>query len=411
AQNGTVALDADGDPLFTAAQGYTGPASFTYTVQNQNGATDQATVTLQVRSNGPFVTTSFADRDRAVVADLGARESADAARILLLGDSITHGFNVLAGWRAPLWESITQEEGLWVDFVGGRTDNAALTFHDPDHQGVPGILTDTVADQITGIAADNPSDIALILLGANNAINNKVSTFAESMMQILTTLHAANPNGMFLVSDLSPMLRADRDARIDEINAELPSVIADAQALGINAVLLSGAGSSLTVGDLNDGVHPDEGGHDKFAEAWLAGLGANATIDGGTYQGTPEAIASDIDGLIGSDFGDRLSGDAGANQIIGGAGDDWIEGRGGYDVLWGEAGRDQFVFSAQDDDDVIMDFNAAEDIVYLRSAAGASMSTSQSGADAIVAFGDTTVTLYNTDEDDITFEFIEDALV
>ncbi|MEL6980172.1 MAG: LamG-like jellyroll fold domain-containing protein, partial [Pseudomonadota bacterium] len=52
AQNGTVALDADGDPLFTAAQGYTGPASFTYTVQNQNGATDQATVTLAVAEAG-----------------------------------------------------------------------------------------------------------------------------------------------------------------------------------------------------------------------------------------------------------------------------------------------------------------------------------------------------------------------
>ncbi|NJO45928.1 MAG: tandem-95 repeat protein [Oscillatoriales cyanobacterium RM2_1_1] len=57
-QNGTVVRDpATGNITFTPTPGYTGPASFTYTVDDGNGGTDTATVTLNVTpsSNQPPV--------------------------------------------------------------------------------------------------------------------------------------------------------------------------------------------------------------------------------------------------------------------------------------------------------------------------------------------------------------------
>jgi hypothetical protein len=49
-QNGTVKLNG-GDPIFKAAAGYSGPASFMYTVNDGNGGTAKATVSIDVRSN------------------------------------------------------------------------------------------------------------------------------------------------------------------------------------------------------------------------------------------------------------------------------------------------------------------------------------------------------------------------
>ncbi len=48
ARNGTVDLNPDGTVTFTPAPNYSGPASFTYTIEDGNGGTDTATVTVNV---------------------------------------------------------------------------------------------------------------------------------------------------------------------------------------------------------------------------------------------------------------------------------------------------------------------------------------------------------------------------
>ena len=47
-----------------------------------------------------------------------------------------------------------------------------------------------------------------------------------------------------------------------------------------------------------------------------------------------------VEGVQGSDFDDRITGDAGANRLLGGAGDDVIDGGAGRDTLGGGAGVD-----------------------------------------------------------------------
>ncbi len=48
ARNGTVDLNPDGTVTFTPAPNYSGPASFTYTIDDGNGGSDTATVTVNV---------------------------------------------------------------------------------------------------------------------------------------------------------------------------------------------------------------------------------------------------------------------------------------------------------------------------------------------------------------------------
>lgn len=58
-------------------------------------------------------------------------------------------------------------------------------------------------------------------------------------------------------------------------------------------------------------------------------------------------IFFNIEGVEGSDFGDRLRGDANANVLLGGDGDDNLNGAGGDDQLDGGAGIDVFDASAE----------------------------------------------------------------
>jgi serralysin len=73
-----------------------------------------------------------------------------------------------------------------------------------------------------------------------------------------------------------------------------------------------------------------------------------------------------IEGLVGSEHNDTLTGNALANGITGGPGDDIIAGNGGIDILNGGPGGDTFLFNATKDGggntgDLIVDFVSGED--------------------------------------------------
>ncbi|OUR77293.1 hypothetical protein A9Q83_11335 [Alphaproteobacteria bacterium 46_93_T64] len=79
---------------------------------------------------------------------------------------------------------------------------------------------------------------------------------------------------------------------------------------------------------------------------------------GGTQTG--------IDTLIGGDGDDIIFADDGADSLIGGDGDDTLIGGHGADTLYGQDGDDVFrTMSADDGDDIIMDFVEGEDVIDL----------------------------------------------
>ena len=128
-----------------------------------------------------------------------------------------------------------------------------------------------------------------------------------------------------------------------------------------------------------------------------------ADLTAGVFTDGNSSTISRIEGIIGSDFDDRLSGDNGKNVFEGGKGDDQIDGRGGKDQikggrgddtleggdgndrikgdagadciiggagddkLSGGPGRDTFVFAIGDGDDTIFRFQKGKDIIELDS--------------------------------------------
>ena len=82
-------------------------------------------------------------------------------------------------------------------------------------------------------------------------------------------------------------------------------------------------------------------------------LGGDSTISG-------SGVA---DNLIGG--ADNISGNAGRDRISGGIGDDILDGGKNGDILVGGEGGDTFVFTTASGKDVVMDFDAAADVLDL----------------------------------------------
>ena len=99
-------------------------------------------------------------------------------------------------------------------------------------------------------------------------------------------------------------------------------------------------------------------------KAMLADIGWE--IDGFIKQGTTPAIATDgPETIFGSILADTINGLRGNDQIQGNAGDDILRGGPGRDVIFGQAGRDTFALAPGDDQNEVMDFDLAHEVIRL----------------------------------------------
>jgi Ca2+-binding RTX toxin-like protein len=125
-----------------------------------------------------------------------------------------------------------------------------------------------------------------------------------------------------------------------------------------NDILEGGAGADTLTG----GAGIDTASYVASAAGVIVAIGSTST--GGDAAGD---ILLQIEQVIGSAFGDVITGDAGANTLWGMAGDDVLTGGGGADVLKGGAGNDHFSYAATGDStvaaagrDTILDFSTGD---------------------------------------------------
>jgi Ca2+-binding RTX toxin-like protein len=88
------------------------------------------------------------------------------------------------------------------------------------------------------------------------------------------------------------------------------------------------------------------------------------TIRGGGQGGLGSARISNVERVIGTGFGDSMSGSFGGDTLEGREGDDTLSGMGGNDTLIGGTGRDSFVFNTPPEAsnvDLVTDFVSGTD--------------------------------------------------
>jgi serralysin len=131
------------------------------------------------------------------------------------------------------------------------------------------------------------------------------------------------------------------------------------------AIMNGGAGNDTLIGGangdtINGGDDVDQVRYVVSNAAVQVDLGAG-TASGGHAQGD---VITFVENLVGSQYGDTLTGDGGENRIEGLNGDDRINGGGGRDFLFGGAGADEFVYDTFNWDlDLIYDFTDGIDMI------------------------------------------------
>ncbi len=356
------------------------------------------------------LTISYQSSSVAKIVDLRAGFTADAARVLPLGDSITDGFEVgkarsiWDGYRGDLFERVT-DAGLWVDYVG-QYERGPDTLADRDHQGKGGIKAIEVAPNATAIAEAHDPDIVLLKLGTNDVLRdaNADDVVPDTILDIIEDIAAVVPDAHILVSELAPLdpdvyradlsssFRADGDVLAAAVNDQLPGIVAQARAQGIEASLVRQTGLSDSAADLGDGVHPTDQGYATIADNWFDALNDDVGTSARTFAGDAQSLPNDVQNVTGSAQGDLLVGNGRANRLDGAGGNDRLDGAGGDDVLTGGNGDDVFVASRGDD--IITDFRANADRIDVdRLLTGANdgnldryLQITASGSDSRIAF-------------------------
>ena len=292
-------------------------------------------------------------------------------RIMPLGDSITYGVvahpdnRETGGYRRYLWHQL-EELGVETDFVGSVSSGP--DDFDNDHNGYGGRTINWLTNDnwssrgghpqgLTGSLQDEQPNTVLVMAGTNDTSNDSVTQMVSDLHNLIEKITNLAPDAEVLVAEIPPIrpeASTTRAQKAEDFNAEIPGIVDHWASQGRKVTLVST--DTLTVDDIStldvdNGLHPTEGGHEKIAQAFY-----DALLD---TVGDTEVL-SDLNNAVGTEGDDKIIGSDGVNVIEGGAGNDLLTGGGSSDT---------FVYNTANEGlDTITDFG--DDDLFSISASG-----------------------------------------
>jgi lysophospholipase L1-like esterase len=204
-----------------------------------------------------------------VLIATNAHAQGTGLRLMAIGDSITAGYRSSTGdgYRGPLWRELTTK-GYALDMVGSQRGGVMF---DPDNEGYYGYRIDQVAALISAELALYQPNVVLLHIGTNDIGQNyQVSTASSRLAALIDQIVAADPGVTVLVAQLICNSTPKVQSLIDTYNSSIPGIVKARVGKGMHVYVVSM--SSLTLADLQDGLHPNDGGYQKMADAWDAGI-------------------------------------------------------------------------------------------------------------------------------------------
>ncbi|QGY40221.1 tandem-95 repeat protein [Pseudodesulfovibrio cashew] len=292
AANGTVSMDEDGNITFTPDDGFFGRATFEYTVEDGNGGTDTATVTLNI---------------------------APANAVEVTGQNVVFE-DQHAGYHNML--------GIY-SVVNGKPSDPEIILNDSRDASMIGEVLKT-------FAGDEDVRFFLIPDGASHDLDGEGRLdFVQSHGHWELSVSSTDGHTEYVdVQFDDPAF----NSRFEEATFDLPT--------GMRA------GLSVDPGE-TEIVHTDDQtswfDDDDFDDLTISLSGSESGVFNGT-DGDDAAMGADgNDTLYGEGGDDFLSGDAGNDLLVGGDGDDILLGGDGNDTIHGGAGSDLINGGAGDD--------------------------------------------------------------
>jgi hypothetical protein len=244
----------------------------------------------------------------------------DAGKIMPLGDSITYGGGMNAGYRGPLYDLLTSA-GISAQFVGDSTLNAgSLPANQSEHAGHSSYTTYDIANNLDGIddtryealgGADRDPhggywltgghgtgrdavtpNIILLMVGINDMGNGQDANAEANLQALLGKLTTLEPDAQVLIADIMPSTSYGT-ARVDHWNAAVDDAVSYFQNLNKHVTRVDLNTNFPSDGLSGDGVHPNDIGY-----AWMAGQWTNSIMALSVPE--PNVIAILATGLLGA---------------------------------------------------------------------------------------------------------------
>ena len=190
-------------------------------------------------------------------------------RIMPVGDSITDGSPVGGGYRAPLYAALTAA-GYNVDYVGTQTINPG-TLPEINHEGHSGWTIGGIDGGILGwfnVIAD--PDVILLHIGTNDS--GDLSTAVARYDALVSKMATARPFAHIIATTLMKRDGSGYTNITNLFNPYIPNLVTNqATVLGHRVTFLD-MHAYLELSDMADGLHPNQTGYNKMADAWFTAI-------------------------------------------------------------------------------------------------------------------------------------------
>ena len=329
-QNGELSFDSEtGDFRYVPHDNYSGDDEFSVLVSDGNGGTAEQLVQISVAGRADAPTLSVT----APVGSSDTMEGTDGNDVMIgsAGGDIINGGAGNDYIKGDSKSSATSDSLVYaLDIEAGLTDHDGSESLEIVISGMPqGAELSAGQPQNDGswvLTADQLADLSLTLAEAS-----------DITLQISAISTEANGDTAVTTQELSLGGGTDSDGN-DVIDAGAG-----------NDIVRAGWGDDVVIGGQGNDMLRGGRGFDTLdyssakSSTWVnlkahSALGEDSGFD----------FVSGFEGILGSDFDDRLTGNRRSNEIEGGAGDDVIAGGRGADVLTGGEGSDTFKYHRSD---------------------------------------------------------------
>ncbi|MBD3419162.1 MAG: hypothetical protein GF398_03490 [Chitinivibrionales bacterium] len=198
----------------------------------------------------------------------------DALRIMPLGNSITYG-GYDSNYRLYLWEKL-QRAQVSCEFVG-TLQGGNCAAYDCDHEGHYGWSIESLtAGVVDWLNATSP-DMVLTMIGSNDMGGDSTHTqrAVESLSQLIETMRATAPQAKLFIASLPLIDYGWPEPSVDLFNDSAQAMI-QRRSQTDSLLFFADVGRQLTTNDLADGIHPNDQGYRKMADAWFDAIRPHA---------------------------------------------------------------------------------------------------------------------------------------
>lgn len=200
------------------------------------------------------------------------------------GDSITQGFNVAGGYRAPLFH-LALAASRQITFVGSANDYSVPTVDNvafpKNHEGHGGWTIEGSSGIAQLVATSIPNykpNIITLMIGTNDINGNiSVSDGPNRLGKLLDSIFMRDPNILVVLAQIVPSRTDGTNNAIKTYNAAMPNLVSSRVSKGQHIVLVDMYGAFTKDANykqsvLGDNLHPNQAGYNLMADVWFEAL-------------------------------------------------------------------------------------------------------------------------------------------